>query len=48
MKTEYLQSSFVEIKTQYGSIDGYFEKGLGIDEAGQQQLRDRFLTLAQK
>ncbi len=48
VKTEYLQSSFVEIKTQYGSIEGYFEKGLGIDKAGQQQLRDRFLTVAQK
>jgi protein-tyrosine phosphatase len=48
VKTEYLQSSFVEVKTQYGSIEEYFEKGLGIDEAGQQQLRDRFLTVAQK
>ena len=48
VKTEYLQSSFVEVKTQYGSIEGYFEEGLGIDKAGQQQLRDRFLTVAQK
>jgi protein-tyrosine phosphatase len=48
VKTEYLQSSFVEVKTQYGSIEGYFEKGLGIDKAGRQQLRDRFLTVAQK
>ena len=48
VKTEYLQSSFVEVKTQYGSIEGYFEKGLGIDNAGQQQLRDRFLIVAQK
>jgi protein-tyrosine phosphatase len=48
VKTEYLQSSFVEVETQYGSIEGYFEKGLGIDKAGQQQLRDRFLIVAQK
>ena len=48
VKTEYLQSSFVEVKTQYGSIEGYFEEGLGIDKAGQQQLRDRFLIVAQK
>ena len=48
VKTEYLQSSFVEVKTQHGSIEGYFDKGLGIDKAGQQQLRDRFLTVAQK
>ena len=48
MKTEYLQSSFDEVKNQYGSIEGYFEKGLGIDNAGQRELRDRFLTIAQK
>jgi len=48
VKTEYLQSSFDEVKTQHGSIEGYFEKGLGIDKGGQQQLRDRFLTVAQK
>jgi hypothetical protein len=48
VKTEYLQSSFDEVKTQYGSIESYFEKGLGIDKAGQQQLRDRFLIVAQK
>jgi protein-tyrosine phosphatase len=46
VKTEYLQSSFDEVKTQYGSIEGYFEKGLGIDKAGQEQLRNRFLTAA--
>ena len=32
--------------TQYGSIEGYFEEGLGIDKAGRQQLRDRFLIVA--
>ena len=48
VKAEYLQSAFGEVKTQYGIIDGYFEKGLGIDNSGQQQLRDRFLTVAQK
>ncbi len=48
VKTEYLRASFDEVKTQYGSIEGYFEKGLGIDKAGQQRLRDRFLTVAGK
>ena len=48
VKTEYLQAAFDEVKTQYGSVEGYFEKGLGIDKAGQQQLRDRFLTVAKK
>ena len=47
VKTEYLQSAFVEVKTQFGSIEGYFEEGLGIDKAGRQQLRDRFLIVAQ-
>jgi len=28
--------------------EGYFEKGLEIDKGGRQQLRDRFLTVAQK
>jgi protein-tyrosine phosphatase len=48
VKTEYLQSSFDEVKTRFGSIEGYFEKGLGIDKAVRQQLRDRFLTITQK
>ncbi|MGB8986646.1 MAG: tyrosine-protein phosphatase [Candidatus Sulfotelmatobacter sp.] len=42
-KAEYLQASFDQVKTQYGSIENYFDKGLGIDQAGQQKLRDRFL-----
>jgi protein-tyrosine phosphatase len=43
VKAEYLQASFDQVKTQYGSIENYFDKGLGIDRAGQQKLRDRFL-----
>jgi hypothetical protein len=27
VKTEYLQSSFVEVKTKYGSIEGILKKG---------------------
>jgi protein-tyrosine phosphatase len=44
VKAEYLDASFDEVNTRYGSIEGYFEKGLGIDRAGQQRLRKRFLT----
>ena len=29
---------------KYGTIEAYFADGLGIDEAGQQRLRDRFLN----
>jgi protein-tyrosine phosphatase len=47
VKAEYLQASFDQVKTQYGSIENYFDKGLGIDRAGQQKLRDRFLQSKQ-
>jgi hypothetical protein len=43
VKAEYLRASFDQVQTQYGSIENYFDKGLGIDRAGQQKLRDRFL-----
>jgi protein-tyrosine phosphatase len=43
VKAEYLQASFDQVKTQYGSIENYFDKGLGIDRARQQKLRDLFL-----
>jgi protein-tyrosine phosphatase len=37
---EYLQAALDEMKQRFGSIEGYFAQGLGIDEAGQQELRD--------
>jgi protein-tyrosine phosphatase len=43
VKTEYLRAMFDEVKTQYGSMEGYFETGLGIDRVGRQRLRERFL-----
>jgi protein-tyrosine phosphatase len=43
VKTEYLNSSFDAMEKDYGTIENYFSKGLGIDAAGQQKLRDRFL-----
>lgn len=43
VKPEYLESSFDEMQKQYGSIEKYFSEGLGIDAAGQQALRERFL-----
>jgi protein-tyrosine phosphatase len=45
VKKEYLDASFDQVRTQYGSIENYFDKGLGIDRAGQQKLRDRFLQV---
>jgi protein-tyrosine phosphatase len=43
VKPEYLEASFDEMRKQYGSIEGYFSEGLGIDAEGQQALRERFL-----
>jgi protein-tyrosine phosphatase len=45
VKAAYLQASFDQVKTQYGSIENYFDKGLGIDQTGQQKLRDQFLQV---
>lgn len=44
VKAEFLKASFAAVKEKYGSIEGYFEKGLGIDAAGQQALRERLLV----
>jgi protein-tyrosine phosphatase len=35
----YLQAALNEMTQRFGSIEGYFAEGLGIDEAGQQALR---------
>ncbi len=41
--TAYLRAAVDEMESQFGSIDGYFAEGLGIDEAGQEALRTAFL-----
>jgi protein-tyrosine phosphatase len=43
VRREYLEVSFKEMHDQFGGIEEYFAKGLGIDAAGQQTLRDRFV-----
>lgn len=43
VKREYLQASFDEMRSQYGTIEDYFTKALGIDAAGQNVLRERYL-----
>jgi protein-tyrosine phosphatase len=37
---EYLRTALAEMTQRFGSIEGYFEDGLGIDADGQQRLRD--------
>lgn len=43
VKREYLEASLDEMQQHYGSVEQYFSEGLGIDSAGQQALRARFL-----
>jgi len=43
VRAEYLKAGLDEVKSRYGSIEGYFSKALDIDAAGEQRLRDRFL-----
>ena len=42
-REEYLEAAFDEIDKLYGSMDAFLEKGLGIDAAMCEQLRDRYL-----
>jgi protein-tyrosine phosphatase len=43
VKREYLEASFHEMQRHYGTIEGYFANGLGIDAAGQAALRTLLL-----
>ena len=44
VKEEYLEASFDEMQTKYGTIENYFSEGLGIDATTQNALRDMYLT----
>ncbi len=44
VRRQYLEASFDEMHKTYGSIEKYFSEGLGIDAAGQQALKDIYLT----
>jgi len=43
VKADYLRAAFDQVTSQYGNIENYFDKGLGVDAAGQEKIRDRFL-----
>jgi len=43
VKVEYLEASFDEMQTKYGTIENYFSEGLGIDATTQKALRDMYL-----
>jgi len=40
---EYLQAALDEMRTTFGSIEGYFSQGLGLEEAAQQSLLSAFV-----
>jgi len=44
VKEEYLIAAFEEMNTEYGSIENYFSKGLGISVDQQTALRDLYLN----
>ena len=44
VRPEYLDASFDEMQKQYGTIENYFSKALGIDAANQRALRDLYLA----
>lgn len=39
VRIEYLDAAWDEMRSRFGSVDGYFARGLGIDDAAQQALR---------
>jgi protein-tyrosine phosphatase len=43
VRREYLGASFHEMHDKFGTIEGYFAEGLGIDASGQGALRERMV-----
>lgn len=41
---DYLSTYLDEVEKEHGSLDSFIENALGVDEAMQSRLRDRFLT----
>ncbi|MFD3812032.1 tyrosine-protein phosphatase [Rhodococcus sp. NPDC058639] len=44
VRREYLETAIDEALTRYGSIEGYFAAGLGLDDTALQALRDRLVA----
>ena len=43
VRAAYLDTALHEMRSRFGSIEGYFAGGLGIDDAGQRALRAAFV-----
>ena len=44
VKAQYLEKAFDEVAKRHGTIEAYFEQGLGIDRQGQERLREILLA----
>jgi protein-tyrosine phosphatase len=44
VQASYLDASFEEMRSSFGTIEGYFRDGLGMDAADQDELREAFIT----
>jgi protein tyrosine/serine phosphatase len=44
VEAEYLAESFAVIRAEYGSLDGYLDRALGLDEALRGRLHERLLA----
>lgn len=42
VREEYLRVSYTEMQSKFGTIEQYFETGLGLDRTAQKALRDQF------
>jgi protein-tyrosine phosphatase len=46
VREEYLAAALDEMRQRFGTIEGYFADGLGIDATGQDALRAALLEIA--
>ena len=45
VQPEFLEAAFEAVDAEYGSLEGYFRKGLGLEDAQMQRLRTLYLAL---
>jgi protein-tyrosine phosphatase len=45
VQPEFLNAAFEAVQEDYGGLEGYFRKGLGLGEAERKRMKDLYLTL---
>ena len=45
VQPEFLNAAFEAVEEDYGGLEGYFRKGLGLGEAQRKRMRDLYLAL---